>query len=191
MLAEFLGGDEAWLARVRLVDVDHLLDGAGPRGEHRDPIGQEHRFAERMRHEYDRFGGARQQLREVFAQDHAGLLIERAERLVHQQDVGLQAERARERRTLAHAAGKLRRIMVHKVLEPHRFQRFARSILLLGFGNALEHHAELDVLDDRAPRKQRVFLEHKGDLLRQRRVHGLAADLDTRRRSASADRRSC
>ena len=50
-----------------------------------------------------------EQHREVLAEDHAGLLVERAERLVHQQDAGLEAERARQRRALAHAAGELAR----------------------------------------------------------------------------------
>ena len=77
------------LARMRLVDVDHLLDGAGPRREHRHAVGQEHRFAERMRDEHDGLAGARQQHRQVLAQDHAGLLVERAERLVHQKNAGL------------------------------------------------------------------------------------------------------
>ena len=100
-----------------------------------------------------------------------------------------QAERAGERRPLAHAAGKLRRIVVHEVLEPDRLQRLARAILLLCLGHALEHHAELDVLDHRAPRKQRVLLEHEGDLVRQRTAHRLAADLDRARgrRQQAAD----
>ena len=62
---------------------------AGPRREHRDAVGQEHRLAERMGDEHDGLVGARQQHRQVLAEDHAGLLVERAERLVHQQDAGL------------------------------------------------------------------------------------------------------
>ena len=110
-----------------------------------------------------------QQHREVLAEDHPGLLVERAERLVHQERAGFQAERAGQRRALAHAAGELRRIVAHEVLEPDRLQRLPRARLLLGLRHALEHHAELDVLDDRAPGKQRVLLEHEGDVVGQRR----------------------
>jgi len=47
--------------------------------------------ASEMRHEHDGLAGARQQYREVLAQHHAGLLVERGERLIEQQHLGLDA----------------------------------------------------------------------------------------------------
>src|SRR5713101_7106683 len=104
---ELFRRDEIGLAWMRLVDLDNLFDRAGPRGKDRDAIGEKCRFAETMGHEHDGFVGAREQHREVLAQDHAGLLVECAEWLVHQQYAGFETERTRERRALAHAAGEL------------------------------------------------------------------------------------
>ena len=56
-----------------------------------------------------------------------------------------------------------------KSLSPTASSDLRARSSLLGLGHALEHHAELDVLDHRAPGKQRVLLEHEGDLARQRR----------------------
>ena len=52
---------------------------------------------------------ARPQLEDVVAQALAGQHVERRERLVHQQHVGLDDERARDADALAHAAGELAR----------------------------------------------------------------------------------
>ncbi len=75
--------------------------------------------------------GARQQHRKILAQHHAGLLVERAERLVHEQDAGFQAERARQRRALAHAAGELARIVIGEIGKPDRLQRTAARASLV------------------------------------------------------------
>jgi hypothetical protein len=108
---------------VRLVDVDDLLDRAGARGKHRDPVGEKGGFAQAMGHEHDGLVGLRQQHREVLAEDHAGLLVERPERLVHEQNAGFETERAGQCRALAHAAGELSGIVLREVLEPDGFER--------------------------------------------------------------------
>src|SRR4029079_14333589 len=50
-------------------------------------------------------------------------------------------------------------------------------------------HAELDVLDDRAPGKQRILLKHEGNVTGQGPAHRLALDLDRPggRRQQTAD----
>jgi hypothetical protein len=64
-----------------------------------------------------------------------------------------------------------------------------RARIVFGLRHALEHHAELDVLDDRTPGEQRVLLEDEGDVARQRPCYLLAVDLDRpgRRRQQTAD----
>ena len=182
-------GHERRLARMRLVDGDDLLDAAGTRREHRNAVGQKHRLAETVGDENDGLARARQQHREILAQHHAGLLVERAERLVHQQDVGFQAERARQRRALAHAAGQLSRKMLGEAVEADRFQRTARALVPFGLRHALKLHAEHDVLEHRVPRKQRVLLEHEGEIVRHRSAHRFAGDGRRCRWSASSARR--
>ena len=61
-------------------------------------------------------------------QQVAGHRVERAERLVHQQDVGVLGEGPGERDPLAHAAGQLVRPLVAEPVEVHRLeQRLARG----------------------------------------------------------------
>jgi hypothetical protein len=59
-------------------------------------------------------------LQHLVAEQQARLLVERAERLVHQQDLRLGGERARDRDALAHAAGKLGRIALLEAVEARR-----------------------------------------------------------------------
>ena len=56
---------------------------------------------------------------ELVVQDVAGHRVERAERLVHEQHVGVLGERARERDALAHAARQLVRPLVGEAVEVH------------------------------------------------------------------------
>ena len=67
-------------------------------------------------------------------------------------------------------------IVLREVLEPDSFERTLRARLALGPRHPLEHHAEIDVLDHRVPGKQRVLLEHEGDVVRHRPAHRLAGD---------------
>ena len=84
---------------------------------------------------------------ELVVEQVAGHRVERPERLVHQQDVGVLGERARQRHALAHAAGQLVRPLVGEAVEVHR----ARAALeRLRLRSRLRHPAQpqrqLDVL---------------------------------------------
>jgi hypothetical protein len=161
-----------------LVNRDQLLDASGTGRKDSDPVGQERGFAQAVGDEHDGFVRARQQEREVLAEDHAGLLVERAERLVHQQNAGFKAQRAGERCALAHAAGKLPGIVVGKIVETDGFEGAPRPRVTLGARHALEEHAEIDILGDRIPGKQRVLLEHEGNVARHRASDRFSEHLD-------------
>ncbi len=61
------------------------------------------------------------QIRQQFILQHfAGLHVDRGERLVHQQNVRLLRERARQRDALLHAAGDLMRVVVSNPVSPTR-----------------------------------------------------------------------
>ena len=49
-------------------------------------------------------------LQDLVAEEEPGLLVERSERLVHQQDFRLRRQRTRHRHALTHASGQLRRV---------------------------------------------------------------------------------
>ena len=62
----------------------------------------------------------------------ARLRIERGERLVHQQDLGIGGERAREVDALLHAARQLGRIPPLEALEPDELEEVLRAVGHLG-----------------------------------------------------------
>ncbi len=105
-----------------------------------------------------------QRLRQVALQHHAGLRVDRGERLVEQQHVGIDGQRARQRHALAHAAGQLVRIVIGKFGEVEIFEQRLRALPALGRRNALDLDAEHDVLGDGAPRQQQILLQHEGDM---------------------------
>ncbi len=68
-------------------------------------------------------------LQHLVAEQQPRLLVERGERLVHQQDLRLGRERARDRDALAHAAGQLRGIAALEAVRPTRSMKcVARSM---------------------------------------------------------------
>src|SRR5207302_10651822 len=73
--AELLRSHERGLPWMRLIHLDDFLDAARPRREHRHAVGEEHRFAERMGHEYDGLLGCGQQTANVFVEYPPGSCV--------------------------------------------------------------------------------------------------------------------
>ena len=72
--------------------------------------------------------------------------VERAERLVHEQQVAALRERPGEGDALAHAAGELVRAPVAELAEVHEVEQLAATrCRALGLGHAVELQCELDV----------------------------------------------
>ena len=136
--------------------------------KNRDAIGQEHRLGQRVRDEDDCFAGLCEKLREIFAQHHARLLVERGERFVHEQNVGLHADAARHIHALAHADGQLVWIVARERGHADGPQRGHGAVVPFGFWNALKFKGDVKVLDHRVPGKQRAFLKHESDLVGMR-----------------------
>ena len=91
--------------------------------------------------------------------------IERAERLVEQQDLRLAHERARDRGALAHAARQLVRVGVGERGHADQLEQSARAVAALGTGDAGQLERKRDVVDGRAPRQQARLLENEADAL--------------------------
>ncbi len=87
-----------------------------------------------MSYQNDGLVGGGEQDRQFFAEIGSRLLVKRGEWLVHQKNVGLQAQRTGERRALFHAARELMRIVVREFREADRFNRFHRALLALPCG---------------------------------------------------------
>ena len=111
----------------------------------------------------------------------AGLVVERAERLVHQQDVGLGGERARELDALAHAARQLVRVVAGELGEPRDLEPLV-DLLRAGRRRGVARQAALDVLAHGQPREQPAVLVDRA---------ALAGALDgaARRREVAAEQR--
>src|SRR5882757_1763816 len=88
-----------------------------------------------------------------FLHQRAGLVVERTERLVEQEDRRIVGERARNGRALLHAAGELFWVMVGERREADAREPFANDARALGFRYALLAQSERDVVGDREPGK--------------------------------------
>src|SRR5256714_5106580 len=106
-----LEADLGYVARPREIDAIDTLHGPWPRGDDDHAIGERDRLLEIMRNEDHGRAGRRPELQELVFHQRAGLDVERADRLVHEQEARLVDERLRERGTFAHAAGELVRVV--------------------------------------------------------------------------------
>ena len=153
---EALGGER------RLHD---LADSAGRGAEHEDAVGEQQRLVDAVRHEHDGGAGLRPDFQEILLQLLARLRVERAERLVHEDEDRLAHQRARDTDALLHAAGELVRIVVREIAEPDELDEMPRDLVPLLDRDAVELQRELDVADHRAPRQQAEVLEHHAGVL--------------------------
>ena len=106
------------------VDPELGADAARPRRHHDHALRQIDRFEHRMGDEDDGLLQVAPQLQQVVVEPKARDLVERRERLVHQQNVRIGDERARQRDPHLHAAGQFARIAVGEFGEADVRQRF-------------------------------------------------------------------
>ena len=165
------------IARMRQVDLDLGGDAAGIGREHQDAVAHQHRFLDVVRHHQhrlDRQPAFDPEIDQVGAQRLGGQHVERRERLVHQQQVGMHHQRAGKADALAHAARQFLGVGGFEAVEADQVDRRQRARAALGAVDAERLQPEFDVLQHRQPGKQREGLEHHGDAVR-RSLDGLAA----------------
>ena len=109
---------------------------------------------------------------------HAG--VERAERLVQEQHLGLHRERAGQRHPLALAARELRGVAVRERLQLDELEQLVDARSNLGLRPLAHGQPEADVVPDGHVLERRVVLEDEADpaLLRRERGRVLARDHD-------------
>ena len=131
--------------------------------EHDDAVGQRHRLDLVVGDVDHRRAERLVQLRQLDAHLHAQHRIEVGQRLVEQEDLRLAHQRAADGDALALAAGQLRRLAVHQLVElQQRGDLVGAPGLHLARG-AGDRQREGDVLAHRQMRVERVGLEHHGD----------------------------
>src|ERR1700722_944586 len=114
--------------------IDDGLGAARARGHHHDLVGERHRLVDAVGDEHQRLLVDLPDAQELLLQDGAVLLVERRERLVHQQDLGIVGKGARDRDALAHAAGELVGVVVREAGEAGAVEIAPDRFLDLPFG---------------------------------------------------------
>src|SRR5215470_1536406 len=159
LVDEGLGLEDIAVSPVE-AGFDDRLDATGPCRHHGDAIGEMHCLAHVVGDENYGLGRAPPDAEQLVLHQAAGLRIERAERLVHQQDRRIERKRACDGGALLHAARELRRIAVLEALEADQLDEGLRALLALGARHALPLEAVKNVGAHRLPGKQREVLEH-------------------------------
>src|SRR3989441_2674422 len=114
-------------ARVVQGEVQHRLDPPGARRHDGDPRREEERLVQAMGHEDHGLARPAPDVEEPLAHEHARLLVEGAERLVHQEDLRVDGERAADRDALLHAPGELAGVLLREALEAERREELRRD----------------------------------------------------------------
>ncbi len=172
-------GAEARIERVpwmRQVDRDLADDAAGVRGEDEEAIAHLHRLLDVMSHHQHGLDGElplAPEVEKIVAQRLGGQDIERRERLVHQQDVRMNYQRASKTYTLPHTAGELARIGGLEAIETDEVDGLQRAGARIRLRMAERFQTQLHILEHGQPREEREALKHHGDAL-GRAYHRLA-----------------
>ena len=159
------------------LDRHDLLDLAGPRRHHDHAVRQEHRFADRMGDENDRLAFLARQQVEVEADLIARDGVERAERLVHQQEAGIVDQRPHDRGALVHAAGEFVGKAVGELAKADALKQTLRAFFVARLVEPAHFDLQHHVVEDGAPAEHQMLLEHDAELV-HRAVYRLAKDCD-------------
>ena len=153
-----------------------------------DAVGDLHRLLLVVRDEHGRDVDLVVQAPQPLAQLGADVGVERAERLVEQQDLGLDGQRAGERHALALAAGELGRVARLVAVEADDLQQLVDLRRDLGLRPLADAQAEGDVVAHGHVLERGVVLEDEADaaLLRRHAGRVAAGDLDGARSSGAS-----
>jgi len=149
---------------ARQVDVDDPAHLPGAARQHQDPVGEQHRLVEVVGDEHDRLAGLGPDPHELFLHVLAGLGVDRAERLVHEQDLRVGREGPGDPDPLLHPAGELVRVARGEPFQPDPAQLLTGALGGLGGGHLPDRQREHDVVQDGPPREEPERLEHHGAL---------------------------
>ena len=167
--------------------ADDLRHARRAAGHDHDLVGDVDGLLDRVGHEDHGLALVAEQPQQVVLELAADLLVDRRERLVHQQDVGVHGERPGEADALPHPAGELVRVGVLEAGQPDLVDVRARGLLALLARHAAQLQAEGRVAQHGRPRHQGEVLEHERPV-RPGRGDGGAVDLDLSRRRVDQSR---
>src|SRR5262249_26742495 len=168
--------------------IDDRLDAPWPRRHDRHAIREIDCLLHVVGHEDHGLRRALPDAQQFGLHEAAGLGVERAERLVHQQDLRIEGERARNRGALPHAARQLRGVAVLEAIEPDQVDEGLRPLLAFLPRKSHSLQAVEHIAAHCLPRKQREMLKDDA-AIRAGRGDRLALDEDRAglRREETAD----
>jgi hypothetical protein len=115
-----------------------------------------------VRHVHDELAVVLPDLQELLLQNEPGLGIERAERLIEQQDLRIGDEGAGDAHALSHADGQLVRPVMEESLQADLDDEVPGLLFRLGAGHVLQTQPEGHVGEDVVPGEEAVVLEDQG-----------------------------
>ena len=142
------GADVARVGAARPAAGDDLGDPPGPRRHDHHPVGQHHGLRDRVGHEQHRGAGLQRDPQQLGLHPLAGHLVQRAERLVHQQQLRARRQRPGDGHPLLHAAGELAGPGLRELGQPDQLQQLGRARPALRLGHPVHVQRQLDVLRD-------------------------------------------
>ncbi len=123
------------VARLRQLHLEVRADVAGIAPQHNDAVGQQHGLFNVVRDQKDGLGGhglLGPQFQQLAAQVLSRQHVERGKRLVHEENFGLNHQRAGKAHTLPHAAGEFLGIGGFKSVQAHHVQHLHAAFAALG-----------------------------------------------------------
>ena len=159
MITWFRWSTSAWRSRPAVVP-DELAHARRARRHHDERRADRHRLLDRVSDEHDGLARLRPDPLDLRLHDPAVLGVQRAERLVHEQEGRLDRERPGDGRALPHPAGDPVGIVALEARQTHEAEVPVGGVPARGLVEALGLQHEGDVVGQRHPRQQPVLLEH-------------------------------
>ena len=168
---------DAAVAFARPAGLDEVDEDARARRHHADPVRQQRGLVERVGYEKHRGAGHAPQIEQFVAHQQSGLLIERAEWFVEQQQPWPRHQGAGDAQTLAHTARQLRRIGAGERCQAHDASVRIDPLADVLLGHAGAAQRKRGVIVHGEPGEARILLKHHADA-----VGNLAGDRHVPRR---------
>src|SRR6478735_1383499 len=167
ILSEFLSLTNAERTRPGNIDRNDFRDATGISRHHHDAVPQIYGFIDTVRDEDDRLARLvpkSLQLRIEVVTRHG---IEGTERLIHQQEIRIDDQRAADGHTLAHAAGQFPGKAVRIAVKPIILEQSERALFIVLTAQSPEFDQDQYVVEDGSPIEQNVALKNDRHVVRR------------------------
>src|SRR5215471_19226767 len=151
-------------ARTGQRHVDHGQHASRSGAHDYDPVGEEDRLDDAMRHEDDGLATLLPDAQQLEVQPFARELVDCPKRLIHQDNLWIDNQDSAERGALLHAAGQLGGIGTLAVLEPDPSKNVPGSVHGAPSVEPEDLDREQNVLENSPPGKKNGRLKHHADV---------------------------